>query len=169
MALTAKQQRFVDESLNEKIAALRLLATHLGLIAPCSALAVSREEQARRIKHYGAEPILCAVQVLMSQESSPQAKAASGLFLECFVPDWRELLGPAAYGSMLERGDSVVRDWRTNVLNRDDFTCKECGSKDNLHAHHIVRWADCPELRVELSNGITLCKSCHEAEHAKTR
>lgn len=57
--------------------------------------------------------------------------------------------------------------WRFDVYARDEFTCQECGDNKggNLHAHHIKSFADYPELRFEVSNGITLCKDCHETLH----
>lgn len=59
--------------------------------------------------------------------------------------------------------------WRFDVYSRDKFTCQKCGDKKggNLNAHHIKPFADYPELRFEVSNGITLCKTCHKKEHSK--
>ncbi len=50
------------------------------------------------------------------------------------------------------------------VKKRDKYTCcmPDCHSKKRLQVHHILRWADCPTLRYEPTNGITLCKCCHE-------
>lgn len=38
-----------------------------------------------------------------------------------------------------------------------------CGRQQRryLHAHHIQRKADRPDLAFEVSNGVTLCKRCH--------
>ena len=60
--------------------------------------------------------------------------------------------------------DPKYKAWRTAVYVRDKFTCRLCGSKHKrkLNAHHIRRWADHPHLRFEVSNGITLCYSCHQ-------
>lgn len=57
------------------------------------------------------------------------------------------------------------KEWAKAVKNRDGWTCRECGATDGLHAHHIKRWRDYPELRYELSNGLTLCHPCHEKAH----
>jgi hypothetical protein len=63
--------------------------------------------------------------------------------------------------------------WRMRVLTRDGFCCQECGfvggpKGRGLHAHHVQGFVDHPELRYELSNGVTLCKACHRALHSKT-
>lgn len=60
--------------------------------------------------------------------------------------------------------------WRVNVFKRDGYQCQDCGQHGgNLIAHHIQRWADFPELRYEVSNGITLCAGCHDTRHGWAR
>lgn len=52
--------------------------------------------------------------------------------------------------------------WRKAVYARDKRHCMMCGKKTHrLNAHHIKRWADYPELRFEVSNGISLCIQHH--------
>lgn len=54
------------------------------------------------------------------------------------------------------------RIWRESVFSRDDWTCQECKLRGGeLHAHHIKPFAYFPELRFDVSNGLTLCKDCH--------
>lgn len=57
--------------------------------------------------------------------------------------------------------------WIEAVMQRDNFTCRHCGAKENLAAHHIVRWNDDPALRFVVDNGLTLCRSCHSREHIR--
>jgi len=52
------------------------------------------------------------------------------------------------------------------VFKRDNWICQKCGQKGGkLHPHHIKHFADYPELRFEVDNGITLCRDCHKTKH----
>ena len=59
---------------------------------------------------------------------------------------------------------SISKKIRFEVFKRDGFTCQYCGKSPpgvTLEADHIKPFSTYPELRLELSNGRTLCKSCH--------
>jgi hypothetical protein len=60
-----------------------------------------------------------------------------------------------------DRNNKKNTDWRKEVFKRDNYTCQECGQKGYIEAHHIKRWVDYPNLRYDINNGKTLCKSCH--------
>lgn len=57
--------------------------------------------------------------------------------------------------------------WRNNVYERDNFTCQKCfdSTGGNLIAHHIDSWDWAKDKRLDTSNGITLCKTCHKSFH----
>lgn len=57
--------------------------------------------------------------------------------------------------------------WRKKCLERDNYTCKICGNKNNLQVHHLDGYHWCKEKRYKKSNGITLCKECHAKFHSK--
>jgi hypothetical protein len=59
------------------------------------------------------------------------------------------------------RKSTLYREWRIAVLKRDGCACKMCDALEDLHVHHIKPFAKFPELRFEVSNGITLCELCH--------
>lgn len=62
---------------------------------------------------------------------------------------------------------SEQHSWSQRVINRDKATCRTCGARGvELHAHHIRSYKDHPELRFDVSNGITLCAPCHWAVHS---
>lgn len=66
-----------------------------------------------------------------------------------------------------ERFGAEYKRWRFDVFMRDGFACQHCGDArgGNLHAHHIKGFADFPELRLVVANGVTLCEDCHGALH----
>lgn len=59
--------------------------------------------------------------------------------------------------------DQRYKDWARRIKNRDLWKCKinnkDCSGR--LEAHHIVPWSQAPELRYEMSNGISLCRYHH--------
>lgn len=75
------------------------------------------------------------------------------------------------------RSSKRYRDWRKEVLKRDDNKCVQCGiTHAGMNIDHIVPFAwllkkyniqsregsyGCPELW-DINNGRTLCLSCHE-------
>ena len=66
------------------------------------------------------------------------------------------------------RNSEEYRQWRIAVFERDRYTCQVCGQVGrNLNAHHIRPFAKYPELRLDLNNGITLCKRCHDLVHGR--
>lgn len=69
----------------------------------------------------------------------------------------------------LARDLTKVNKWRRRVFERDKYICQKCGYDKGkiLRAHHIASWAGFPDLRYELSNGITLCDPCHKWVHSK--
>lgn len=62
-----------------------------------------------------------------------------------------------------DRRSSAYVTWRKDVWSRDKWKCKinnkDC--KGRLEAHHILNYANYPELRYDINNGITLCHFHH--------
>jgi hypothetical protein len=58
--------------------------------------------------------------------------------------------------------------WRKLVYERDDWTCQHCKKRGGrLHAHHIKPKSQYQELMFDVSNGLTLCETCHRKIHTK--
>ena len=56
--------------------------------------------------------------------------------------------------------------WRDAVFARDGYTCQKTGIKGmDLEAHHILNFANNPELRFAIDNGITFSKEVHKEFH----
>lgn len=70
-----------------------------------------------------------------------------------------------------ERNDSSYYDWRLQVYKRDSYKCKinnvDCAGR--IIAHHILGWAEYPELRYDINNGITLCLAHHPRKRAEEK
>ena len=57
-------------------------------------------------------------------------------------------------------------DWTKDIFRRDNFTCQICFERGcYLTAHHLNGWHWFKEGRFDMSNGITLCRNCHEEFH----
>jgi 5-methylcytosine-specific restriction endonuclease McrA len=66
--------------------------------------------------------------------------------------------------------NTALVQWRKAVFMRDNYTCQHCQEKGaRLEAHHIKEYSKFPELRTELTNGITLCYDCHNKVHGKEK
>jgi len=62
------------------------------------------------------------------------------------------------------RGSLEYIIWRNSVYKRDNWTCRICGKhckNGDIIAHHLKKFADFPELRFILENGLTICRNCH--------
>lgn len=66
-----------------------------------------------------------------------------------------------------DRNSPEYREWQQKVINRDKGICQCCGSNKDPHAHHVYGYKNYPDLRVDLNNGITLCKWCHRRYHSE--
>lgn len=55
------------------------------------------------------------------------------------------------------------RLWRNAVFQRDNFVCQICGVRGGrLQADHVLSWKNHQDKRFDVSNGRTLCVSCHQ-------
>lgn len=54
---------------------------------------------------------------------------------------------------------------RSVILKRDHYTCRSCGSKENLHIHHLNYIKGRFAWEYEDKDLVTLCRECHEKNH----
>lgn len=80
-------------------------------------------------------------------------------------PNWK---GGVTSQRERDMQSSEYKAWRKSVFLRDCYCCKSCSCiGGTLVAHHILPYRDFPDIRTELSNGITLCRGCHCEFHFK--
>lgn len=78
-------------------------------------------------------------------------------------PNWK---GGVTTPNEKARTSREYRQWQKALFIRDLNHCVQCGNgHDEIHAHHIFSFADFPQYRYELWNGVTLCKKCHYKAH----
>jgi len=102
------------------------------------------------------------------QRSSPETEIKRGQRLSPET-EFKELVpGGVSTEEIRLRSSPEYVQWRKAIYKRDDYTCQKCGVKGGrLEAHHIKPFATHPELRFDVDNGITLCKSCHRGGDAR--
>lgn len=64
-------------------------------------------------------------------------------------------------GNRGERDSKEYKQFIKTVLERDNYTCQCCGSKNNPQVHHVLNYSSHKKLRIDVNNGITLCECCH--------
>ena len=79
------------------------------------------------------------------------------------IANWYEVIGSGEKAK--KRLTYQYRKWRDAVLDRDNHKCVICGSIENLEVHHIKMFSQFPEERLNIDNGVTLCRRCHMRVH----
>ena len=109
------------------------------------------------------ELIIDCVAVLIGNYSMVRKKAAL-LLLKHYLPhDFLKMLLEDEELYPFDRSDKRVRTWTKEVLKNGK--CEKCGSTERLEAHHFIKWADFPQGRIDVNNGMCLCHKCHTEEH----
>lgn len=66
------------------------------------------------------------------------------------------------------RKNPEMSSWKKSVYRRDNFICQKCHkSSGELNAHHLNGYHWDEEDRLNIENGVTLCKKCHMEFHVE--
>lgn len=75
-------------------------------------------------------------------------------------------LNPSPTAAALKRRErNALTGWAKGAIADAGGTCDCCGATEHLHAHHIMPFAQYPELRAEPENAAALCPPCHREVH----
>jgi hypothetical protein len=64
-----------------------------------------------------------------------------------------------------DRRSHKNKTWSKQVRTRDCWSCVLCSHNHQCVAHHLNSYMANPKQRYEVSNGVTLCRSCHKEFH----
>lgn len=110
----------------------------------------------RRLGHIERSCLHCRMPFAVKR-----SQAAKGRGHYCSLACYTAALPPGCEARKRPR----VQGWRREVFERDGYRCTQCAATGSLNAHHIKPWAQYPELRRVLANGVTLCQHCHRLAH----
>lgn len=113
----------------------------------CAACGVAMRRSLSTVKKYRT----CSPECASRYQSDRQRGVLSHL--------WR---GGVAGENRAARYSVQADRWRLAVFERDDYTCALCGRRGGrLTADHLLPWSAYPELRFDVRNGRTVCRTCH--------
>jgi len=64
-----------------------------------------------------------------------------------------------------KRIDVVGFQWSKKIKDRDEYICQICEDNRDVVAHHIYSYKEHKDKRIDLNNGVTLCRECHSDFH----
>lgn len=104
------------------------------------------------------------------QHSSPNTEFKKGVHVSPKTEFKPLIPGGISSEEMKFRNSSEYREWRNQVYQRDNYICQRCKIRGGrLVAHHIKFFVTNPESRIDLDNGVTYCRPCHQFIHAKLK
>lgn len=107
--------------------------------------------------------IVDSVAILIGDYSIYRKQAAL-LILKAMLPsDFVKILLSDENLYPFDRNDTRVKEWTNKIISKGK--CELCGSTNRLEAHHIIKWADYPQGRIDIKNGMCLCHDCHTEQH----
>jgi len=133
---------------------LKMSLAHKGIVSPNKGKKLSKEWREKLSKsHKGINTWIKGTKQTkehIAKKSPPTGSA-----------NWKWKGGVTTINEKIRKSPEY-KLWRESVFKRDGYTCIWCKKVGGeIHADHIKRFSDFPELRFAIDNGRTLCKGCH--------
>lgn len=80
-------------------------------------------------------------------------------------PMWRNDISDSE--RLYRRSYKEYKEFVKNVMSRDSYRCVACGKNGVLNVHHKDGYNWCVNRRLDIDNGVTLCKEHHNEFHMK--
>lgn len=64
------------------------------------------------------------------------------------------------------RRTKEYQEFHLKVIMRDSYTCRRCGSKEDIDVHHLNGYDLYIEGRIDETNAVCLCRNCHRNFHS---
>lgn len=103
------------------------------------------------------------------EDRKKMSEGRKGLTAKENHPNWKG--GVSSIFSAI-RNSFEYKEWRKEIFRRDKWTCVFCGYRSkgkikgtkfsDIEADHIESFSKYPNLRFNITNGRTLCVSCHK-------
>lgn len=120
---------------------------------------IYNEEQLQKIRDARAKQVFTTESQLKKSESLKQAYKEGSRKVE----DLAWYIDGRHAGKTPIKQSYEYKLWRKSVFERDNYTCQMCKQRGGeLQADHIKPQSIYPELRLDLDNGRTLCRPCHQ-------
>lgn len=93
---------------------------------------------------------------------------------KCSIENYHQPTGELAYAwrggvtskNKLVRTSRKYKEWRNCVYEKDNYVCQCCGERGvKLNCHHILKFSDYEDARLDCNNGITMCAKCHDVTY----
>lgn len=154
------------ETKPRKINKIRVKKTYICIV--CNKINVSRNAKYCKSCRHTKDKIKINCEICGKEKLCYKSRIAKFCSKKCQLSAYTGLRNPNYIDGRTPenkkiRASQEYKNWRRLVFERDKFTCQHCGQIGwELHADHIKPFSQYPDLRLDLSNGRTLCRSCHE-------
>jgi len=88
---------------------------------------------------------------------------------KCYMCPYKEYKKVKSIKKVSKKKIKVSHETYMKVYNRDNGMCQMCGTRENIHCHHVLYRSQRRDLIDEPSNMILLCEEHHRLVHSNKK